>query len=133
MYKPKCNPTASLRHVDHTSFSIICYGRRIVIACDAVTHVSKFANDVVIYTIETSYTTQHSLKEILDALPRNRFYRIHRSHIVSSDFLSSFRHNCIFVNGDYLPVSAYYKVQLYQRLQMLVNKYYNFTGLPELS
>jgi DNA-binding LytR/AlgR family response regulator len=126
MYKLKCNPTVSLRQIDNTSFSIICYGRRIVIACDAVTHVSKFANVVVIYTIDTSYTTQHSLKEILGALPPDKFHRIHRSHIISMDFLKSIRHNCIAVNGHYLPISRYYKLQLNQRLQWLLNKHYHF-------
>lgn len=118
--------TQLLRHVDHTSFSIISCGRRIVVACDAVTHVSKFANDVVIYTIDAQYTTQHSLKEILDALPPSKFYRIHRSHIVSLNFLSNIQHNCIFVNGHYLPISGYYKLQLNQRLQLLINKHYHF-------
>lgn len=118
-----------IRHVDPTSFSIICCGHRIVVACDAVMHVSKFANEVVIYTLTGNYNAQHSLKEILDALPRNKFYRIHRSHIISLDLLGNIRHNCIFINGYCLPFSGYYKSQLYQRLQMIVNKHYNFYAL----
>lgn len=56
-----------------------------------------------------------SMKTLEEMLPVSRFIRIHKSYIVSTDFVTAIRRNSVFIGDLELPVSEAYKDNL-QRL-----------------
>jgi DNA-binding LytR/AlgR family response regulator len=53
-----------------------------------------------------------SLKSIEEKLPPNRFFRIHKSYIVSLSHITSIRKNSVFLGERELPLSDHYKEDL---------------------
>lgn len=57
----------------------------------------------------TKIVTNLSMKKILDLLPSNKFYRIHKSFIVSLDNIESVEGNIVTIQGNKLPVGNSYR------------------------
>jgi len=117
-----------------TSFTIICRGRVVNIRYEEITHISKYGDDVVLYTISKEFRTRHSLQELLNDLPVNSFFRIHRSHIASLEYMRGMNRGRLKVAEAYLPVSNYFKLQLVRSLQLILDREYSFhceVGLPQ--
>jgi len=129
-----------LEYKPKTSFAFICKGRVVSIKLDEIAHVSKYGNETVIYMAPAhlnppegrtehsikSYRTGHSLQEILNDLPVNDFFRVHKSHIISLKHMAGVKKKRIRVGEYYLPVSKYYKAQLCIHLQQILNKNFIF-------
>lgn len=114
-----------------TAIAIISKGKVVSIAFGEITHVSKYGNESVIYTAESSYRTYYSLQEILNDLPVNDFFRIHRSHIISLKHMNGVKRKRILVEEYYLPVSKYFKIQLIKKLREVLDKECRFFDEPE--
>lgn len=115
-------PEQFLEYTAKTSFTVISKGRVISIDFVGITHVSKYGNETIVYTKENAYRTYNSLQEILNDLPVNEFFRVHRSHIVSLKFINLIRKKRIRVGEIYLPISKYYKHQLCKQLAQLLDR-----------
>lgn len=114
-----------------TAIAIISKGKVVSIGFDEITHVSKYGNESVVYTTESCYRSYYSLQEILNELPVNDFFRIHRSHIISLKYMNGVKRKRIKAGDYYLPVSKYFKIQLIKRLQQLLDKECSFFNEPE--
>jgi two-component system, LytTR family, response regulator len=53
-----------------------------------------------------------SLKSIEEKLPAHKFFRIHKSYIVSLSHITSIRRNSVFLGSQELPLSDHYKDDL---------------------
>jgi DNA-binding LytR/AlgR family response regulator len=53
--------------------------------------------------------TRMNMKDIEEQLPANKFLRIHKSYIVSTDYITAIRKNSVFINETELPVSENYR------------------------
>lgn len=111
---------------ERKSFSVISKSRVVNIVFEEVTHIRKFGSEAVIYTNEREYRTKLSLQEIMNELPANEFYRVHRSHIISRKFLSCVNGMKIKVRDHFLPISKYYKVQIIAQLGKQLNQVLEF-------
>ncbi len=108
-----------------TSITAISGGRVVNILFAEITHVSKYGNESVIYTVNNSYRTYHSLKSLLTDLPVNDFFQVHQSHIVSLRHMAGVRKGRLIVGDYYVPLSKNYKVELLARLkETLVREYF---------
>jgi DNA-binding LytR/AlgR family response regulator len=114
-----------------TAIAIISKGKVVSIRFDEITHVSKYGNESVVYTAESSYRTYYSMQEILNDLPVNDFFRIHRSHIISLKHINGVKRKRIRVGEYYLPVSKYFKIQLIKSLQQILDKECSFFCEPD--
>ncbi len=112
--------------------TIICKGRVLEINMEDLTHVSTYGTETIVYTPSHNYRTVHSLQEILNALPASRFFRIHRSHVISLKCMSGVSKNRIRVGDYYLPISKYYKLRLCNRLEILLNERCVFCALSRV-
>jgi DNA-binding LytR/AlgR family response regulator len=56
--------------------------------------------------------TRMSMKSLEEELPQSQFIRIHKSYIVSKDFITSIKKNSLLVGSMELPVSDNYKNNL---------------------
>jgi len=74
-----------------------------IIRCEA------YKNYTTITTIKTSYTISKTLKDVELKLPKDKFYRIHNSHIINIEFiekvLKSEGGNILLKNKDLIPIS----------------------------
>lgn len=109
-----------------TSITAISGGRVVSILFAEITHVSKYGNETVIYTVNNSYRTYHSLKGLLTDLPVNVFFLVHQSHIVSLQHMAGVRKGRLEVGEYYVPMSKNYKVQLLARLKEILEREYFF-------
>ncbi|MEP7376778.1 MAG: LytTR family DNA-binding domain-containing protein [Chitinophagaceae bacterium] len=110
-------PDNMLPHPHDSFISVLCHGYRIRIPFDDIIYVSRVADATIINTHTENYKTVHRVKEILEALPADKFFRIHRSHIIATAYLKDIRNDQIIINGHCLTISYYFKHQLLERLQ----------------
>lgn len=62
-----------------------------------------------IITREKRYVTLHSLKNLIENLPENKFLRIHRSFAVAVDKISKVKDNELIINDRKLPVGKTFR------------------------
>lgn len=117
-----------LEYHPKTSLTVISSGRVVSICFNELIHIRKFGSEVVIHTGNREYRTKYSLQDILNDLPVNEFFRVHKSHIVSLKKMSVVGRNKIRIGARIVPVSKYYKMQMIQGLgEMLERGYHEFT------
>lgn len=68
----------------------------------------------------TLYEIKLSLKDILEKLPKSEFIRIHRSYIISLNYISdiNLKKDEVYVQDKTLPISKTYKDDLLKRLNV---------------
>ena len=120
-----------LEFVPKSSIIVISKGRVISIPITTITHISKYGSNTIIYTTEESHSTFLSLQELLNDLPVNEFFRIHRSHLMALKHMNGVKRNGIRVGNCDLPVSKYYKSRLICGLQMLIDRQLSFFINPD--
>lgn len=78
---------------------------------DDILYVEGLKNYIKIYTgkQQKSIITLMTMKEIEDALPVDKFIRVHRSYIVAKNKIASINKNRIWVAGKEIPVGITYK------------------------
>ena len=64
---------------------------------------------IQIYLKDQKIVTNLSMKKILELLPENKFFRIHKSYIVSLDKLELVEGNSLMVNKKRLPLGNSYR------------------------
>ena len=62
---------------------VVSAGKTVLLDYDAVHYVEADGDYSRVHTYDRSYLCTSSLRELEDSLPRNRFARIHRSHLVN--------------------------------------------------
>lgn len=113
-----------LRYCPKTSLTVISVGRVVSIGFDELVHIRKFGCEVVIYTGSREYRTRYSLQDILNELPVNDFFRVHKSHIISLCQVKTVEKNRIRVGDKWLPFSGYYRTLMTRHQAQLLNTRY---------
>lgn len=109
-----------------TSLTVICKGRVVSIGFDELICARKFGNEVLIYTDKSEYRTRYSLQDILNDLPVNEFFRVHKSHIISLKKIKTISGNTVSLVEYKVPLSKYYKVQMIKQLGEMLEKKYSW-------
>lgn len=60
-----------------------------------------------------------TMKNLLEKLPPERFYRCHRSYIVSTEKIESIAENMIVINKEVIPLSENYKQELMEKINLV--------------
>jgi DNA-binding LytR/AlgR family response regulator len=85
--------------------------------------IEAFENYVYIHTIHEKFLLHQTLKTIISKLPLGKFVKIHRSHVVNIDYISSVDDSTLSIskgNGMIkLPIGKTYKGDLFQTLNTL--------------
>lgn len=71
--------------------------------------VEGLGDYIKIHIKENHYVTNLSMKRILDLLPANLFYRIHKSYIISLHNIESVEGNMVSIEGNKLPIGNSYR------------------------
>ena len=85
--------------------------------------IEALENYIVLYTNDEKYTIHFTMKAIMDQLPGNIFFRIHRSYIVNKNKIDLIRTNTIEVKTlagkQTLPIGKSYRELLLNEINLL--------------
>lgn len=111
-----------------TSFTVISKGRVVNIGFAEISHIRKFGSEVIVYASNREYRTKYSLQDIMNELPVNDFFRIHKSHIVSLKHIDGIKRNRVQIGNTFLEMSNYYycKAQMIAELARQLNQLIEF-------
>ncbi|MDX1286283.1 MAG: response regulator [Draconibacterium sp.] len=62
-----------------------------------------------VHTIDKKFLVRSPLKDYLEKLPKNKFYRAHKSYIVNVDHIDAINSKDIMINNKLIPISKDFK------------------------
>lgn len=90
---------------------------------DDVVWIEALENYIVVYTHDEKYTIHFTMKAIMDQLPNEKFFRIHRSYIVNRSKIEMIKTNEIEVRTkegiQVLPIGKSYRELLLRDINLL--------------
>jgi two-component system LytT family response regulator len=86
---------------------------------DDIKYVQALGDYVSIYTSTKHYTIHSTLKGMEEKLPKNKFYRLHRSYLVAIDQIETVEENTAYVGKQNLPIGEQFKKGLLQKLNLI--------------
>jgi DNA-binding LytR/AlgR family response regulator len=90
--------------------------KTINISLDSILYVEALGDYVKIFTHDGHIVTYQSLKGIERLLPSQKFYRIHKSYIVSLSKIKSIEGNMVHMEKGTIPIGNNYKQSFFQRI-----------------
>lgn len=84
-----------------------------------IIYLSAESNYTIINTKNGKYIYSCVLKRFEEKLPDNIFARIHRSYLVNVNFISGFEGNSLHLGDHRVPVSRYYRDELYKNFNII--------------
>ena len=82
-------------------------------------YIEGLGDYIKVHTINNKLVTNLSMKKILELLPESRFYRVHKSFIISLDKIESVEGNMVAIHGNKLPIGNSYR----QEFGSFINRY----------
>jgi len=89
------------------------------IKLDTILYIQALGDYVNIFLPEKRYTVHSTLKYLEEKLPANKFYRLHRSYLVSLDHIDTVEDGTAFVLKNNLPIGEQYKKGLLKKLNFV--------------
>ncbi len=94
-------------------------GTLIKINTKEILWIEALGDYISIHTSEKKYTVHSTMKSLENKLSADKFVRVHRSFIVSVDYINSIDDNTIVIEKQLIPVGYVYKENLVKRLNLL--------------
>lgn len=94
-------------------------GVLVKIRIDEIKYVQALGDYVTIHTPNKHYTIHSTLKGMEEKLPKDKFYRLHRSYLVALDQIETVEENTAYVGKQNLPIGEQYKKGLLKKLNLI--------------
>src|SRR6186713_2138682 len=108
------------------SLTVLSAGRVTAIPFEEIKYIRKYGEHTIIETINLSFKTPLSLQEIMEDLPFNDFFRVSRSAIINGRYITAVHGKKIMIGVTAVPVTRYYKKQMKQRFENMLNDELHF-------
>ena len=82
----------------------------------SIVRVEAFADYMMIYTNKSKFMVLTTMLSMEKKLPTETFMRIHRSHLISLDWLEGIEDTSAIVNGGIIPIGTTYRNRLLNRI-----------------
>jgi DNA-binding LytR/AlgR family response regulator len=82
-----------------------------------ISYIEGLGDYIKIYTKDKKLVTNLSMKKIETLLPAKKFYRIHKSYIISIDKIELIEGNMVKINNNKLPVGNSYRQEFMQHIK----------------
>ncbi len=82
------------------------------ISIEDIFHIESIGDYVKIHTLQGTYISNETLKNLVKNLPGHKFLRIHKSHIIGVDFIAFLEGNRIRVKERNIPVGQSYREEV---------------------
>jgi two-component system LytT family response regulator len=104
------------------NFFIRSNGKYIRINTADILFIKSRKNYVSIVTTTKTYLVLMSLQQLEKELPATHFCRVHRSYIISVNYISSFDHKNVYLSDTMIPIDPVYKNALQAKVKVLVSE-----------
>lgn len=84
-----------------------------------IVYIQALGDYVNIFTSDKRHTVHITLKSMEEKLPRNLFYRLHRSYLVALDHIDNIEENTAYVGQHPLPIGEQFKKELLKKLHLI--------------
>jgi len=74
-----------------------------------ILYIEGLGDYIKVHVSDNKFVTNLSMKKIHALLPQDKFYRTHKSFIVSADKIESLEGNLVCINGEKLPIGNSYR------------------------
>ena len=85
----------------------------------SIIYIESYSDYLKIHLENNTIVTRETITAIEAKLPKQQFLRIHRSYIISINYIESFTNEHILINKHTLPISRTYKKNVLQFLESL--------------
>lgn len=92
--------------------------RLIKLNYDEIYYFESFRDYITVHTSSDKILTLQSLRSFEETLPREKFIRIHKSHLIAIDKIDAIENNRILIHNTFLPIGEVYKEVVMARLQL---------------
>ncbi|GAB1450842.1 LytTR family DNA-binding domain-containing protein [Draconibacterium sp.] len=82
-----------------------------------ISYIEGLGDYIKIYIKDRKLVTNLTMKKIENLLPADKFYRIHKSYIVSIDKIDSIEGNMVKINNTKLPIGNSYRQEFMQHIK----------------
>lgn len=83
-------------------------GYNVKVPLERIDFVESNGNYLSVHSNHKVYQLRSTIKEILEILPRNKFFRSHRAYIVNREKIDRFTANTLVIKNKMVPVSKKY-------------------------
>jgi len=94
-------------------------GLLIKIKLENIQYIQAIGDYVNIFTPEKRHTVHITLKNIEEKLPADKFFRLHRSYLVSLSHIDNIEENSAYTGKHPLPIAGQFKKELLRKLNMI--------------
>lgn len=77
-----------------------------------IRYIEGHSEYVKFYTLQRTIMAYYTLKKLELELPKNQFVRVHKSFIVSLDYVETIETDCVVLSDKKIPIGHRYKEQL---------------------
>ena len=85
----------------------------------SILYIQALGDYVNIFTKDGRHTVHISLKAIEDKLPKDKFYRLHRSYLIAVDHIDNIEENVAYIEKHPIPIGEQFKKDLLKKLNLL--------------
>lgn len=93
--------------------------RLIKIELNTILYFRANGDYVFIKTENNSYTIHNTLKKIENKLPKDDFFKVHRSYIINTRKIIDIEDNSVLIGKEVIPISRRNKSELMKRVHLL--------------
>jgi DNA-binding LytR/AlgR family response regulator len=86
---------------------------------DTILYVEALADYMMIYTTKSKHMVLSPMHAIEKKLPPEKFVRVHRSYIISLDWLEKIEDNTAIILDKFIPVGNTFKSRLMKRINLI--------------
>ena len=91
-------------------------GKLVRIDIHNIYYIEALKEYVRIFTPDGNWVVYQTMQHMEEALPKDLFFRIHRSFIIGLKHIKSIEGNCVLINGTQLPISRYSKDEFIDKI-----------------
>ena len=118
LLSPELPVEAALVHADNPDDDLFVKsnGKLIRIRIHDILYIEALKEYIRIFTPAGNQVVYQTMQNLEDRLPKENFFRIHRSYIIGLRHVQAIEGNCVLINGMQLPVSRYCKDEFINRI-----------------
>ncbi len=85
----------------------------------SILYIQALGDYVNIFTSDNRYTVHISLKAFEDKMPKDKFYRLHRSYLIAIDHIDNIEESTAYIGKHPIPIGEQFKKDLIKKLNLL--------------
>lgn len=84
-----------------------------------ILYIQAMGDYVNIFTTEKRFTVHITLKGIEEKLPKDLFYRLHRSYLIAINHIDNVEENTAYIGSHPIPIGEQFKKELLKKINLI--------------